>query len=192
MEGNQNMSWQRISSFILCLLLLSATACGEGPDDNTNGKTSNMTPAAPDDRRPFDGLVDIDHDVDIATALRESDVYELKIDGDDAPVIENDTLTLTISYGGGCKKHYFTLVRDGSFMGSDPVRLVVALTHDDNGDTCEAYPTGHYVFDLTPIKTLYWEDGGTDEAITLRLWHLGHPSGSVDAGFLDLVYTFAP
>lgn len=152
-----------------------------------------MTPADTDDRRPFEGSVFIDDDVDRATALQESDAYELDIDGDHAPVIENDTLTLTVSYSGGCETHDFTLVTDGSFMGSDPVQLIVTLTHDDNDDTCEAYPTDQYSFDLTSIETLYQEAYGTDEgSIILRLWHLGHPSGSIDAGFLDLVYTFAP
>ena len=191
MEGNQNMSWQKISSFILCLLLLSVAACGGGgePDDNPDGKTSRMTPADTDDHRPFEGSVLIDDDVD--GALQESDPYQLHIDGDNAPVIENGTLILTISYSGGCASHDFTLVTNGNFMESDPVQLVVALTHDDNGDTCEAYPTERYSFDLEPIKTRYQEAYGTDEgSITLRLWHLGHPSGSVDAGFLDILYTF--
>ena len=174
------MSWQRISKLTLCLLLLSATACGQGTDDNT-------------DDRPLEGAVVINNNVDRAIALEESDAYELDIDGDHAPVIENDTLTLTVSYSGGCETHDFTLVTDGSFMESDPVQLVVTLTHDDNGDTCEAYPTDHYSFDLTSIKTLYQEAYGTDESsIILRLWHLGHPSGSIDAGFLNLVYTVAP
>ena len=185
------MSLQRISRLVLCLLLLSATACGEGPDDNPDGKTSSTTPADTDDRRPFEGSVDIDDDVDIATALRESDAYLLETDGDDAPVIENDTLTLTVSYGGSCGPNDFTLVTDGNFI-PDPVRLVVALTHDDN-DPCEAFPTESYSFDLTPIKTLYQEAYGTDEgSITLRLRHLDYPGGSVDADPLDLNYTFAP
>ena len=188
------MSWQKISRFTLCLLLLSATACGQGPDDSLDGTISSMTPADTDDRRPFEGSVVID-DVDIATALQESDAYELKTDGDDAPVIENDTLTLTVSYSGGCETHDFTLVTNGRFVGSGPVQLVVALTHDDNGDTCEAYPTDQYVFDLTCIKTRYYQEANeTDEGsttITLRLRHLDYPSGSVTDP-LDLDYTFAP
>ena len=180
------MSWQRISRFILCLLLLSVAACGQGPDDNPDGSISSMTPADTDDP-PFEGSVDINDDVDRAIALRESDTYELEIDGDHAPVIENDTLTITVSYSGGCARHDFTLVTDGRFMESDPVQLVVTLTHDANDDTCEAYPTDRYVFDLAPIKTLY----GTDEgSIILHLWHLLHPRQSGEDGVLELVYTF--
>ena len=194
MEGNQSISWQRISRFILCLLLLSATACGQGPDDNPDGKISSMTPADTDDR-PLDGLVDIDDDVDTATALRESDPYELDldIDGDHAPAIENDTLILTISYSGGCASHDFTLVTNGRFMESDPVQLVVALTHNANDDTCEAYPTERYSFDLEPIKTRYQEAYGTDEgSITLHLRHLLYPLEPGEQGVFELLYTFAP
>ena len=186
------MSRQRISRFILCLLLLSAAACGQGTDDNPDGAVPSMAPADTDDR-PLQGSVFIGPDVDTDSALRTSDPYQLEIDGDHAPVFENDTLILTISYSGGCESHDFTLVTNGSFIESDPVQLVFALTHDDNGDMCEAYPQERYSFDLEPIKMRYQEDYGTDEgSITLRLWHLGHPSGSVDAGFLELLYTFAP
>ena len=183
------MSWQRISRFILCLLLLSATACGQGPDDNPDGKISSMTPADTDDR-PLDGSVDINPDVDIAIALQESDPYELEIDGDHAPIIENDTLILTVSYSGGCAQHDFTLVTDGSFMKSDPVQLVVALTHDANDDRCHAYPQDRYVSDLAPIKMRYQETYGRDEgSITLHLRHLLYPQPSGEPGVLELVYT---
>ena len=186
------MSWQRISRFILCLLLLSATACGQGSDDNPNGKISSMTPADTDDR-PLDGSVDTNDDVDTAIALQESDPYELEIDGDHAPIIENDTLILTISYSGGCEIHDFTLVTNGSFLESDPVQLVVALTHDDNGDMCEAYPQERYSFDLEPIKTRYQEAYGTDEgSIILHLRHLLHPPEPGEQGVFELLYTFAP
>ena len=191
MEGNQNMSWQKISSFILCLLLLSVAACGGGgePDDNPDGKTSRMTPADTDE--PLEGSVLIDDDVD--EALRASDPYQLHIDGDNEPVIENDTLTLTISYSGGCASHDFTLVTNGNFMESDPVQLVVALTHDDNGDTCEAYPTERYSFDLEPIKTRYQEAYGTDEgSIRLHLRYLLYPQEPGGQGVFELLYTFAP
>lgn len=193
MEGKQNMSWQRISRFILCLLLLSVAACGGGgePGDNPDGDPSTMTPSDTDDRRPFEGSVLIDDDLtddDVVEALQGSDEYKLEIDGDDRPVIENDTLILTISYSGGCASHDFTLVTNGNFkMESDPVQLVVALTHNDNGDTCEAYPTERYVFDLTPIK----EDYGMDEgSIILHLQHLLHPPEPGEQGAFKLLYTF--
>lgn len=195
MEGNQNMSWQKISRFILCLLLLSVAACGEGGDQTNNPDCDpqTMTPADTDDRHPFEGSVFIGPDVDTTCALGASDPYQLDIDGDNEPVIENDTLMLTISYSGGCALHDFTLVTNGNFMESDPVQLVVALTHDDNGDTCEAYPTERYSFDLEPLKTRYQEAYGTDEgSIILHLRYLLYPQEPGGQGVFKLLYTFAP
>ena len=181
------MSRQKISTFILCLLLLSAAACGQGADDDLDSTISSVTPADTDDHPPEEGSVVVNEDVDGATALRESDAYELETDGDHAPVIEDDTLTLTISYGGGCETHDFALVTDGRFMESDPVQLAVILTHDANDDPCERYVTDSYTFDLASIKTLYQENYSTDEGpIILNLRHLGDP------GALELKYTLAP
>lgn len=185
LKETDDMSWQRISGLIVCLLLLSATACGQGPDDNPDGTKSSATPSSAYDR-PLSGSVVI-NDVDRDIALRESDAYELETDGEHRPVIENDTLTLTVSYSGGCETHDFTLVTDGSFMESYPVQLLVTLTHDANDDPCEAYPRDSYAFDLTPLKALYQEAYRTDEgSIVLHLRHSGEP------GVLMLVYAFAP
>lgn len=177
---------------MLCLLLLSAAACGQGQTDNPDDAVSSTPPADTDDH-PLEGEVVIDDMHRTTIALQESDAYELETDGAQAPVIEDDTLTLTVSYGGGCETHDFTLVTDGSFMESDPVQLAVTLTHDANDDPCEAYPTNRYVFDLASIKTLYQEAYRTDEgSMILHLWHLPHPRHSGEPGVLELVYNFAP
>lgn len=80
-------------------------------------------------------------------------------------VIVEDTLQISVSYSGGCKAHKFTLVASDQFLESFPVQLHVSLAHNAMGDTCEAYPTETYHFDLTPIKTMYQnayrEDTGT-------------------------------
>ena len=108
-----------------------------------------------------------------------SDDYDLQtgedIDtGEDrTPVLEGDTLTLTVSYGGGCSEHDFTLV--AAMIASEacdpnPVVLDVFLAHDDHDDPCEAYPTVTYDFDLTPIKEMYQDACGEDAgAVGLRL-----------------------
>lgn len=80
------------------------------------------------------------------------DAYELS-----RATITDDTLTITVSYGGGCEAHQFTLVASDSFLDSFPVQLNVSLAHNANGDACEAWITEAYHFDLTPIKTLYQE-----------------------------------
>ena len=71
-------------------------------------------------------------------------------------MIEGDTLTVSVSFSGGCKEHEFTLVTDGVFLESDPVQIGdCRLAHNANDDPCEAYPTEEHQFDLSIIKGLY-------------------------------------
>ena len=44
--------------------------------------------------------------------------------------IVDDTLELSLSYGGGCARHVVTLVVSEVFLESDPVQLPVSLAHD--------------------------------------------------------------
>ena len=71
--------------------------------------------------------------------------------------ITDDMLDISASYSGGCKDHQFTLVTSDTFLESFPVQLFASIAHNANDDTCEAYPTANYRFDLTPIKKMYQE-----------------------------------
>lgn len=106
--------------------------------------------------------------------------------------MEGDTLKLTLSYGGGCLRHDFTLVSSSPFPartpspGLDPetssghsrreqdglaVQLDVTVFHESHGDPCERYVTESYNFDLTPIKEVFQEAHARDDgAIVLHLW----------------------
>ena len=55
-----------------------------------------------------------------------------------AATLQDDTLTINVSYSGGCETHAFTLVAEERFLESLPVQLRVSLAHNANGDTCEA------------------------------------------------------
>ena len=96
--------------------------------------------------------------------------------------ITDDTLNISVSYSGGCKYHQFTLVASDTFLESHPVQLQASIAHNANGDTCEAYPTENYRFDLTSIKTMY-QNAYRQEAgiIVLRL---------KDAPEGELIYEF--
>ncbi len=106
-----------------------------------------------------------------------TDAYTLN-----SATITDDTLNISVSYGGGCEAHQLTLIVSDTFLESFPVQLHVSLAHNANGDACEAWLTDDYHFDLTPIKTLYQnayrQETGT---IILRL---------KDAPNEDLVYEF--
>ena len=98
------------------------------------------------------------------------------------PVINEDVLTLNVSYSGGCKAHNFTLVvTSGVFRESNPAELQAIIAHNANGDTCEAYPTEMYHFDVSPLKAHYQKIYQT-QAGTLRLRIKGIPE--------LVVYTF--
>ena len=80
--------------------------------------------------------------------------------GDDGYVlnhaaISGDTLSVSVSYAGGCETHALTLVIAASFTESSPVQLSAALRHDANGDACEAWLTHSYAFDLAIVRTRY-------------------------------------
>ncbi|MDE0470100.1 MAG: hypothetical protein OYL97_23880 [Candidatus Poribacteria bacterium] len=96
--------------------------------------------------------------------------------------ITDDTLDISVSYSGGCEDHQFTLVVSDTFLESFPVQLHASIAHNANGDTCEAYPTDNYRFDLTPIKTLY-QNAYRQEAGTIILRLKNAPNG-------ELVYEF--
>ena len=92
-------------------------------------------------------------------------------------VIECDTLTATVSYGGGCRDHKFTLVLADAFMMMDPVRLAATLAHEANEDPCEAWLTEDIAFDLTAVK----ETHGAEGPVVLLL-------SLVDGSEIELVY----
>lgn len=172
-----------ICRLVLCLIVLIATGCGQESDDD--GEPVTTTPGDTMDPSPYRGVVVIN---DALAPLDQwgSDEYEIRADGDHAPFIMNDTLTITVSYGGGCETHDVTLVAfpPDTLPESYPVPLDVSLAHDANRDSCLAYLTETYVFDLTPIKTWY-QEAYPDDAGTIILLLEGAPDDSP-----ELVYMF--
>ncbi len=69
--------------------------------------------------------------------------------------IIKDTLQIEVSASGGCEEHLFDLYWDGSFLESYPVQTKLTLTHDSQGDICEAIIRKTLVFDLSSLKKSY-------------------------------------
>jgi len=99
-----------------------------------------------------------------------------------AATLIGDTLTINVSYSGGCETHAFTLVAEQRFLESYPVQLRVSLAHNANDDTCEALITEDLHFNLTPIKEAYQKGYRKDEG-TIALWLKDAPPS-------DLFYDF--
>ncbi len=82
--------------------------------------------------------------------------------------VTDDVLTVSVSYGGGCRDHEFHLHKADRFMESDPVQLGIAVIHDGNGDRCEAWITEQHSFDLSEIKA-QWRDAYRRESGSVQL-----------------------
>lgn len=104
-----------------------------------------------------------------STADRPSDPFDLN-----SAEVAGNILTVNVSFGGGCRNHVFVLTAADVFLESFPVQLPMVLTHDDNDDPCEAYPTENRRFDLTPIKERYGTAYGKDTG-SVRLLLLPAP-----------------
>ncbi len=163
---------------IICTLSLSIFIIGcqqlndqmkTGSDDHLSVSVSDVNP----DEIVYAGAVFIGD----AKDQFGTDEYALN-----SAAITDDTLNISVSYSGGCEAHEFTLVVSEAFLESFPVQLPVSIAHDANNDTCEAYPTENYRFDLTPIKTMY-QNAYRQEAGTIVLRLKDAPEG-------DLIYEF--
>ena len=75
--------------------------------------------------------------------------------------IENGCIRIEVGYSGGCKEHEIELVKMPLFCGTPPIPdPIFYLTHDANGDLCEAFITEEIKYDLKLLKNQYPE--GTD------------------------------
>ena len=168
------MSLRRSAHIAFCLVVLIAAGCDSGSGAGGEGGDDRVMSVDRDDDRPplapLQGEVVINHS-GAPPDQWGSDDYVIEtgkdmLTGEDRfPFIEGDTLTVTVSYGGGCRQHDFTLVSSSAFMESNPVQLRVDLAHDARGDPCTAYPTEDYVFDLTPVRMLYQESYRLTEGV---------------------------
>lgn len=69
--------------------------------------------------------------------------------------IEGDTLKVDIGHSGGCAEHGYALWTTRASTRSLPSQHSVLLTHDANGDMCEAYLRRTLDFSLIPIRRLH-------------------------------------
>lgn len=77
--------------------------------------------------------------------------------------VSGDFAQLQVSYSGGCAGHEFDLVVYGGWKESYPVQVSAFLSHDANGDPCDAFLTEDLVFDLRPLKKAYQEAYGISD-----------------------------
>lgn len=81
--------------------------------------------------------------------------------------IEGDCLRLTLQYSGGCAEHEVDLVLMVPECATPPLPPPnFQISHDANGDMCEAWITKEYSFDISGLR----EEGKnkTDFVLTAR------------------------
>lgn len=88
----------------------------------------------------------------------------------DEAIVENDHLKLKITYAGGDKNHEFKLYGSEFFLESYPVQAVLYLSHDAHGDAGKAIITEELMFNLTPLKDLYYNVYRGKGPILLRIY----------------------
>lgn len=69
--------------------------------------------------------------------------------------ITGDTITLNLSYSGGCRNHEFHLIAEKKFGKLSDSRANLVLSHNNNYDPCERYITENRSFNLLPLKYAY-------------------------------------
>jgi len=85
-----------------------------------------------------------------------SDPFELR-----DIVIKGDSVEITVSYSGGCRKHTFEIIWNETLSGTTPPQTGMIILHNANGDMCEAYITDTLAFcisdltDAVSFDTLY-------------------------------------
>jgi len=103
---------------------------------------------------------------DIPPEVIQLDPFSLK----GVEVVE-DTITLHISYSGGCKDHYFSLcMSPAAFLESYPVQANLYLRHNGNSDACEAEINQTISFNLQPIAAFYKSLYGRYDEIILNVF----------------------
>ena len=194
------MLFEKIGRVALCLLVvLFVIGCEKTPTkiidetDNDDDDTVSVTPGdlPDDDTKLFENVVILTGNDDVD----DIDQYGGDIFDFNSATIEGDTLTVAVSYGGGCETHVFTLLVEPDFIPDftdDGPGIGFSIAHNANGDACEAWLTESYHFDLTSIKEKYQAEYNQD-AGTISLLLAADPTVTFPQGPplpTDLVYEF--
>ena len=137
-----------------------------------------LTVASPCEQAERGGNVVFSEDGLNDTSEWGTDSYELG-----QAAITNDTLAVTVSFGGGCRTHELTLVLSNAVMMTDPVRLSATLAHNANDDPCEAWLTEDHAFDLAPVRELFGDHGFRGGSVILMF-------SAADGTVRELLYEF--
>jgi len=81
-----------------------------------------------------------------------------------------DELIFDIEYGGGCEEHELNLFAYKEIMESNPAQVTVRLSHNSNGDMCEALISKNVSFDLSSLKKYLKQNFNIQDKVVLLLF----------------------
>jgi hypothetical protein len=102
--------------------------------------------------------------------------------------VEGDTLRVTVSHGGGCRKHEYGFVVYSGWMESHPVQVRAVILHNANGDNCKALLRNELRFDLSPLRAAYTQSYGSGSGTIII--NLANPAATNGPGLTSVTYTF--
>lgn len=83
--------------------------------------------------------------------------------------LEDDILSIKVQYGGGCKDHFFKLIIPKGIEKSNPPQTTFFLSHNSNGDGCEALISDELRFNLIEYK-LYLQNSFNSSEIIIKFY----------------------
>ena len=104
--------------------------------------------------------------VDIPPEFLQKDPFDLE-----GIEIAGDTITLNVTYSGGCNDHYFSLfMSPAAFLESYPVQANLYLWHNSNEDPCDGLINEATSFNLRPIAESYKATYGQYDQIIINVF----------------------
>jgi hypothetical protein len=159
------------SGLVLCALLGCA-----GPKSSTVGEeplTSVESPAetpaeAPAEAPPEEAPAAAPETKPLQVTASPAPKDDIIIRGAE---LQGDTLVMRVMHSGGCAKHSYDLLWNGTFQkpAAGDAQAELVLAHDANGDRCEALMNRTASFDLGPLKQRWIEQNkGEHGTVELR------------------------
>ena len=102
--------------------------------------------------------------------------------------VTGDTLLVTVTHGGGCRKHEYGFVVYSGWMESNPVQVRAVILHNANGDNCKALLRNELRFDLAPLRAAYAQSYGAGGGTVII--NLANPSSTNGPELKRVTYSF--
>jgi hypothetical protein len=69
----------------------------------------------------------------------------------DSVIFDCDSISIIVSYSGGCKQHTFEIIWSETLSDTEPPQTGIIILHDANEDACEAYITETLTFSVSDL-----------------------------------------